>query len=351
MTGVFDLDLCRYGEHCRTRTPGQPPRPGAADGRGLCPPDEANGRHVIGQLPHLWMRVCALVGKDAGRNGLSSMGGHGSAKVDPPTPLNLGMEALAQEISYRLATWAGPVWDRLPSVRARTNMARRDWTPAGASGLLVAHYQVLRSLTPTAYTPYDVAGDAHPAGSLEELDGPGAIVQLSRLYHKVKGIVGDDVRLERRDLPCPVPYKDPAGSGAVYGCGQEGTLVRKIGPDPTIFCTWCGWWCTEEEYHQYALTFRPPVLGRCPDPVCRAAPGQAHRACEVRLCLATGQPWGDCDLTHPGDCGVDVWTGIHPGVQEAREYGVDLTVLRRDGWWDPAAGRWYLNPTGPGVAV
>jgi hypothetical protein len=345
---MYDLDVCRYGDHCRTRTPGQPPRPGRADGRGLCPPDEANGRHAIDQLPLLRAAVLDLVPKDTGRRGLGSIGGaHGSAKVDPPTPLNLGLDAFAQEISYTLGVWAEQVWALLPAIER--DRQHPVWWPSRAAGLLAAQYPALRSLGPTLYVPYDTGDGEGPVLSglagMAETDGPGAIAQLARLAHKARSIVGEETRLERRALPCPAPYQDPDGTAAVFGCGQDNTLVRRIGPDPTIYCTYCGWWCTEEEYQQYALTFQPPRLGRCPD--CRARPGEPHGGCEVRRCMATGLPWGDCDMRHepvyPGSCGEDVWSGVHPGVSEARQYGVPLAVLLAEGRWDPPTRRWYLE--------
>jgi hypothetical protein len=331
-TPTFDLDVCRYGERCRTRTPNGP---GRADGRGLCPPDEATGRHAIAQLPALQVRVMALIPKDTGRHGLGSLGGHGSAKVDPPTPLNLDMDALAREIAYLLQVWAWQVLSKLPY---RYGDWPVGWSSHRSAGLLAARFQVLRSLGPVKFLPYD-----QPPGraAWELSDGPGAVAQLAQLAGRARSVVGEDQRLEHRALPCPQPYQDPDGSAAVYGCGQN-TLVRRIGPDPTIYCTSCGWWCTEQEYQQYALTFRPPRLGRCPD--CRARPGEPHGPCEIRRCLATGRPWGDCDLTHPGGCGHDVWSGVHPGVSEAREYGIGLAELLATGRWDRDAGRWYLDP-------
>jgi hypothetical protein len=255
MSGLYDLDSCRYGQHCRTRVQdGTMVRPGPADGRGLCPPDEANGRHAIRQLPDLHARVLALVPKDAGRQGIGSLtgGGHGSAKVDPPTPLNLEMDALACQIVYLLEIWAIPVWDLAVGSKFRELSTPQHWTAGQAADLLTANYQVLRSLTATSYAPYDqsLIGSVAP-----EDDGPGAIVMLARLAQRARSVVGEDQRLERRAMPCPKPYPDPDPKvEAVYGCGLEGTLVRRIGPDPTIFCTNCGWWCSPQEYEQYMLT-------------------------------------------------------------------------------------------------
>ena len=328
---VTDWDVCRAGTRCRTRTTDGP---GFADGRGLCGPCEAHGRHAIEQLPYLYGRVRARVGKDASVQGVGSDGGSGSsAKVDPPTPLNLSMDFLARRVVWELDVWAQPVWERTIGAGRPDWSTPNTWPVPRSAGLLVTHYQVLRNLPPVAFWPYGT-----DPGALDELDGPGAIVSLVDLYHRVRSVVGEDRRLVPRGAPCPQPP---------VGCGQVRTLVQETGDD-TVWCTCCGWSCDSVQYEMYAITWRAPALGPCPDTTCRALVGEPHGICGIRRCMVTGRRWADCDNLHDGGlpvvpCGDDIWTGIHPGVSEARAYGITLAALLERGTWDRDAGRWYLD--------
>jgi hypothetical protein len=253
----YDLDVCRFAGDCRE--PGGDGGGGTTGGRGLCYPDELHGQWVIGQLPRLYVDIHAEVGKDAGRNGLGApIGSGGGMKVDPPTPINLGMDAAAREIAWTLQVWAAPVWDLLPRTEAaRLHEDASRWPVARAARLLVAHYPVLRSLGPTSHYPY-VRDGTEPA--VREDDGPGAIVALVDLYRRSRSILGETRRFELRHLPCPRPAgdDDPDRAG---GCGLEGTLLHEVGTD-RVGCCRCGWECTTAQYDLYALTFIPPPARR-----------------------------------------------------------------------------------------
>lgn len=335
-TPSFDLDICRMAEHCRTRTTGSDGTtiPGVANGRGLCWPCELHGRFAIQALPGDWRDLVLRSRKDAGRAGLSSLGG---PQAEAPIPIRLDLDAAAREIAWYLDVWAAPVFERIP--RAENGRGaefvehgvRTAWAVTRSAGLLDRFYSVLLALGPTDYYPYD---SGEPATD----DGPGAIVTLTSLHHRTRSILGDTRRSERRDLPCPP---------APYGCGLDNVLVQPIG-EAVVRCTWCGWSCTDAEYATYAITYVPPKLGRCP--TCSVPAGEPHPwGCPVARCLVTGHPRHVCAATGPvpHDCGCDEWTGIWPGVSEAREYGVDLAVLLAEGRWDQVTCRWYLDAGQP----
>lgn len=352
-TPTFDLDTCRMGAYCRTRTTyadGQT-TPGSADGRGLCWPCELHGQFAIQQLPRDWHQLVARIPKDASRQGLTPIGRN---LAEAPIPMHLDMDTAARAIAWTLDTWAVPVFERIP--RAETGRSaefaerhiRAAWAVARSAGLLDRFYTVLRALPPTEHMPY---GDNHTVLAVD--DGPGAIATLTQLHHRATAIIGETRRLETRDLPCPTPP---------HGCGLDSTLRRRVG-DTDVFCTNCGWWCTDDQYTQYAITWVPPKLGRCPD--CEAPAGDRHgHDCTVARCLATGGQRATCPChpttmpddrvesgeqpdEHPThDCGTDVWTGIWPGVTEARQYGISLATLHQTGVWDPVTTRWYLPEDG-----
>lgn len=247
-----DLDVCRMGDRCRgDRIPaGNGWEPAFADGRGVCSPCEAHARHAIGQLREDWTQLTDQVGKDAGRNGIAAFGGGG--KASPPLPLRLDVDAAARRIAWMLDVWAAAVFERLPVAEAgrRREFAergvRQSWAVARSTRILTTHFPALLALGPTAYMPY---GEDHTEPA--EDDGPGAVVGLVDLHHRARQMLGETKRFERRDLPCP-PAPD--------GCGLDNVLVREIGY-VFVQCTNCGWWCTDAEYDEYALTFLPPRRG------------------------------------------------------------------------------------------
>lgn len=255
-----DLYVCRFGDSCASQP--QPGTPADAEGRGICYSDEMHARHAIGQLPRLHTDLLAEIAEPVGR-GLDTVGGGRVKQAHAPSPVGEGYDVAAREIEWVLQTWAIPVWDRLhPQESERGAHIERIPVPAAAA-LLVEHFPALRSLQPEPYRPYIRDGECTNAEMLED-DGPGAVVQLTRLYHRSRSILGSNARLEARALPCPrpvpPPLDDPEGQPG-GGCGQEGTLAREIGKNG-IRCVRCGWSCTEREYDLYALTFVPPNAWR-----------------------------------------------------------------------------------------
>ncbi len=253
---AYDLQRCRFERKCTTRTPAGP---GPGSGRGLCPPDEVQGAHAIEQLPRLHAELVARSAKDAGRPVGGRIGG-GQA-TEASIPLLLDMDAAAREITWTMQVWATRVARVLRGPeRSLADVAR--WQPPYTGGLLINAFPVLRSLRPGWYPPYvrDGEGRATPVQD----DGPGGIVQLTALYRRSASILGETQRQEARHLPCPAPIPAPADTPDAApggGCGQDGTLVRQIGREG-VYCTQCGWHCTDTEYDRYALTFVPPPARR-----------------------------------------------------------------------------------------
>lgn len=67
----------------------------------------------------------------------------------------------------------------------------------------------------------------------------------------------------------------------------------------------------------YLLEEERKRIGPCQD--CGAAPGEPHTLhCDVARCLSKGGQRISCGC---GNCGMDIWTGIWPGVMEAHQWG------------------------------
>lgn len=249
--------LCRFGVHCRaaTRTieDGRGKRqPAAATGWGLCVVCERFGRTAVERLGDLYGTLHAELGKDTGRNVQPGGGGsHGNAKVDPPTPLRLNVDAQCREIAWVLLVWAESVAERVDALPrpagawSAAEQIRRG--PYRCSRLLMTYYSVLLALPATAHIPY--VGEGALADPVE-LDGPAAVVQLVGLYERARRWAGEGQRAESRHMPCP-----PVDAG---GCGQQGVLVQDIGSE-RVRCSKCDWTCTDLEYGRYAITLKPPA--------------------------------------------------------------------------------------------
>lgn len=250
--------LCRFGVHCRaaTRSIGEDGRskrlPAEATGRGLCVVCERFGRTAVDELGRLYGDLHAELGKDTGRNVQPGGGAsHGNAKVDPPTPLRLHVDAWCREIAWALSVWAEAVGERVDALprpagalTVATQVRMGAWR---CSRVLVTYYSVLLALPVITHVPY--VGDGALADPVD-LDGPDAVVQLVDLYERARRWAGEGQRMESRHMPCP-----PVQAG---GCGQDGVLVQDIGSE-SVRCSKCGWTCTDLEYERYAITLKAPV--------------------------------------------------------------------------------------------
>lgn len=266
------------GGYCATRDRSTRD-PGPADARGFCWPDEQHGRFAIEQLPADWYTLMQRIGKDAGRQGL---GGIPTGRAEAPIPLREHIEALTAEIAWTLALWAEPVRERahLSSQSTTTEhqwqqRTRAGWAVQQDSTTLVRHYSVLLAVDAVEYQPYDTRG------MYVTDDGPAGVVQLAGLHHRARAVLGVTRRREPRDLPCPIVAcpkhdrtwcRDEDCATVRQGCGQY-TLGEVSGSGESVYdvtqhrwvtgpnvvdCTTCGWWCTADEYAQYALSYVPP---------------------------------------------------------------------------------------------
>lgn len=100
-----------------------------------------------------------------------------------------------------------------------------------------------------------------------------------------------------------------------------------------------------------------PLREKCPD--CGIGVSEEHSdGCDVARCLWTGLQRLSCEVFNTRgddhDCGLDVWSGLWPGVVECEEFGWlemvavdgclvaqhDLNRLVVEGEWDRQAQRW-----------
>lgn len=249
---LLDLDVCRYGPHCRSRDGDQP---GDADGRGLCWPDERAAAFAISQLFGDWRQLHQAV-TVLGAGGISGIPAN---RAEAPIPLNLTADVLMRHIAWDVTTWATVVRDvaRLAEVPERG--VRPHVAVARGVETLTAHFSVLLALRPTDYLPY--GGEETMSGRQlpDEMDGPAAVIALTDLHHWTRSMIGLTRRREPRALPCPAPV-DPCNPTNRDGCGQP-TLVFYIEHmNDRIDCTNCGWSCSLDEYSAYVKTLVPPAL-------------------------------------------------------------------------------------------
>lgn len=205
---------------------------------------------AAGGLGELYEKLHAELGKDSGRDVQPGGGGsHGNAKVDPPTPLRLNVDAQCREIVWVLGVWAEAVWERLADwARVRgADIGEVPQLPKLQARMLARQYSVLLALPPLTHVPY--VGDGALAEPVD-LDGADAVVQLVSVYERALRWAGEGQRVESRHMPCP-----PVAAG---GCGLAGVLVQDIGSE-RVRCSKCEWTCTDLEYGRYAITLKPPA--------------------------------------------------------------------------------------------
>jgi hypothetical protein len=163
----------------------------------------------------------------AGGGGLNTrVSGH----RDPPTPIDLGVDALQRAIAHTLTVWEPPVREAAGLPRERTRGVRPGWAVAAAAGVIAPRVALMSTLGP-------VSGfhDGWDAGPVDHtgLDGLAA---LRRLHGRSRAILGA-TRLVHR-LP-----------GACSGCGME-ALRRQDGRE-TVYCAACARRWTWDDYRRY----------------------------------------------------------------------------------------------------
>jgi ribosomal protein L37AE/L43A len=220
---TYDGDRCRTPA-CRTiPTPGYCPR-------GLCPFHEAEGLDAIGALHHDWVDLQPLVW-DKLRAGLSEAG---TSAFGPSEPINYDTAELAGRIAYTAVLWEIAVMDRI----ADDGLSMTGW-PTGddlarAVHTLYTHYSVLLAQRdPIPYEDYD----EKPATG----DGADAIVELTALHRKARGMIGITTKTTAEPGPCP-------------NCKRE-TLRHRAGSDE-VQCATCRATMTWDDY-QDAVSIVP----------------------------------------------------------------------------------------------
>lgn len=193
------LTVCRF-TNCRTV-----PEPGYAD-RGLCPFHEQTGLDAIGRLPLIYAALLPLVWDKP--SALRHDTGRLNAVFGPTDPGRWDIDALAGEIEWAVDTWA-------EIVRDRARLADATGLDAGCA-TLAAHYAVLVACPPVDVVDYD--------RQLVTMDGPDAVVWLTRLYRRGYGHTG---RLER-EYVLPEPC---------WECGAED--LRHRDSRDTVWCGTC----------------------------------------------------------------------------------------------------------------
>jgi hypothetical protein len=241
-------DPCRFGPHCRARVKGAP---APAESRGLCLACELHGLHILRQFPGAYTALVRELGKDAGRSGL---GGVPSTAVEAPTPIREHIDALVREIVHDLTTWEIPVREVANLSEAPERGVRFGVAVNRAARTLVDFFSVLLALPLTAHVPYGACG----VDEMAELDGPGAVVHLAALYHRVERTLGLTVAREPRPGPCPncrleeITHPDGMVTTA---------LVWTVG-DSDVCCRNCGWTIRAQDYTGYMMAFTPPASRR-----------------------------------------------------------------------------------------
>lgn len=234
-------DPCRMGEQCRRRD-ARSGEPSPAGERGFCLPCERHGQFAISELPGDWRRLHEMIGVAGGGFAVSIPSG----QVDPPIPLRVSIDAIMRDINWTLIAWELAVRDKARLSAVSEHGVRAEVEVPRAAATLVTHYDTLLSLPPTDYLDYAIGPHT--------MDGPAAMMSLTRLHHLARSAIGDSRRCEKRTLPCP---PEPISSG----CG-EATLVELIGeggeglPNP-VQCQTCGWVTDADQYAAYARLLIP----------------------------------------------------------------------------------------------
>jgi hypothetical protein len=249
---IGETPRCRFGPWCATRD--HKGVPGPADSRGLCWPDETHGRYAIAQLPDDYAALAGILGKDISPAG----GGSVTSTPGPRLPLRENVDALMRQIRWTLETWEVAVRERA-RLSDVPEHGVRDFVVVGrAAEILTEHYPVLLAYGATDILDYETAAAV-------DADGPGAVVELTRLHHQARSLLGLTRRRESRALPCPLipcgrhgaaPCRERRCEEHVTGCGLY-ELGQDIGTD-TVDCRSCGWACTLDEYAAYAISLQAP---------------------------------------------------------------------------------------------
>jgi hypothetical protein len=153
-----------------------------------------------------------------------------SGHRDPPTPIDLGVDALQRAIAFTLTVWEPPVREAAGLSRERTRGVRPGWAVASAAAVIAPRVALLSALGPLS--GYQDGWDAGPV----ERTGVDGIGALRRLHGRCRAVLGT-TRLVHR-LP-----------GSCSGCGME-ALSRVDGRD-TVHCGACARRWTYDDYRRY----------------------------------------------------------------------------------------------------
>jgi hypothetical protein len=172
---------------CRTPTCRSIPAPGYAD-RGLCGPCEHVGLDAIHSLaddherlgPLMWEKPAAGVAATGGAFG-------------PSDPVNVAVVDLVAEIEYTVA-----LWEEITRDRARLSpVPGRRWQISRACTVLGNHYSALLATPPWPVVDY--------TRTITTMDGPDAVVWLTRLHHRATARIGDTALTIELPGLCPAP--------------------------------------------------------------------------------------------------------------------------------------------------
>lgn len=210
--------VCRF-TNCRTV-----PEAGYAD-RGLCPFHEQTGLDALTALPDAYAAVRAAVWDKP--TALRHDTGRINSVFGPSDPGQWDMDALAGEID-----WVTDLWAEI--VRERAQLADASGVVA-ACETLGAHYAALVAIPPTDVAGYD--------RQIVTLDGPDAIVWLTRLYRRARAAAGD---LERTYVV----------AGTCHLCGAE-DLRHRDSRD----AVWCGQCRARWTWDQYMAVMEADLFG------------------------------------------------------------------------------------------
>jgi len=250
--GNIGTNPCRFGERCATRDKAN--IPGPAGPRGLCWPDEAHGLFAISSLPADYAGLAEILGKDIAPVG----GGNTNGAPGPRLPLRENVDSVMRQIRWSLETWEIAVRERARLSDVPERGVRDHVVVERAAAILTEHYSVLLAYGATHILDYDTAAAV-------DADGPGAVVELTRLHHRSRSMLGLTRRREARALPCPLipcsrhgvaPCRDRHCEQHTTGCGLH-ELGQDIGTN-TVDCRSCGWTCTLDEYAAYAISLQAP---------------------------------------------------------------------------------------------
>lgn len=179
--------------------------------------------------------IAALVRDYADLEGCLAAGGGGlstrvSGHREPPTPIDLGVDALQRAIAHTLTVWEPPIREAAGLPRERTRGVRQGWAVATACAVIAPRVALMSTLGPL--WGFQDGWDTGPV-AYTGIDGIGA---LRRLHGRCRAILGATTLIHR--LP-----------GSCSGCGME-TLRRDDGRE-TVYCASCGRRWTWGDYRRY----------------------------------------------------------------------------------------------------